>query len=102
MTYEEYTTIKAELENQLKKLEADYIEEHGLAIGTPVIYLGRGDSWDVNYIGKKYHVADREIYWSGEVVHNIIPAKKDGSAAKKGRCIYHCNKKALQVSTEND
>ena len=39
MNYEEYKTIQAGLETQLEKLEADYLEEHGLAIGTPVIFF---------------------------------------------------------------
>jgi hypothetical protein len=98
MTYEEYKTIQADLENQLKTLKANYLEEHGLAIGTPVIFLGKGGGgYDHSCVGSLYHVAQREIGWEGEIQHNILPAKKDGTAAKKGAFIYFCYKQHLQV-----
>jgi hypothetical protein len=102
MTYEEYLKIETELENQLKKLEADYLEEHGLAIGTPVIFLGNQHSRHNNkFVGKLYHVSQRNIKWNGEVEHNILPAKKDGTPSKKGAYIYLCEKKDLQVVTND-
>ena len=103
MTYEEYKTIQADLEAQLEKLKADYLEEHGLAIGTPVIFLGKSSGYDTKSIGKLHHVAQREIGWigEGEVHHNILPAKKDGTPSKKGGFVYFCQKKHLQVVTND-
>jgi hypothetical protein len=98
MTYKEYKTIREDLENQIKKLEADYLEEHGLAIGTTVIFLGKGGGgYNHSCVGGLYHVAQREIGFSGEIQHNILPARKDGTAAKKGAFIYFCYKQHLQV-----
>jgi hypothetical protein len=102
MTYEEYLKIETELENQLKKLKADYLEEHGLAIGTPVIFLGKNDGWKHRGIGELHHIYQRRIGWKGEVEHNILPAKKDGTPSKKGAYIYFCEKKDLQVVTNDD
>jgi hypothetical protein len=101
MTYEEYQTKQADIKSQLEKLEADYIEEHGLPIGTPVIFLGKEYGYDLESIGKLHHIAQRKIYYSGQVVHNILPAKKDGKPSKKGGFIYYCSKKHLQVVTND-
>ena len=101
MNYEEYRTIQSDLEAQLEKLKADYLEEHGLAIGTPVIFLGKSSGYDTKSIGKLHHVAQREIGWSGEITHNILPAKKNGTPSKKGGFVYFCQKKHLQVVTND-
>lgn len=98
MDYGQYKTIQADLEAQLEKLKADYLEEHGLAIGTPVIFLGESSGYDTKQL---HHVAQREIGWSGEISHNILPAKKDGTPSKRGGFVYFCQKKHLQVVTND-
>jgi hypothetical protein len=103
MNYEEYQTIKSELESQLKKLEEDYLTEHSIPIGTPVILLGKNDGWSNNKgLGKLHHVAQIKISLNGDIDHNILPAKKDGTAAKGGGFTYFCSKKDLQVVTNDD
>ena len=99
MNHEEYITKTTELKNQLEQLKADYLEEHGLAIGTPVIFLGKHNGYSSNSVGKLHHVTQKEISWGGNISHNILPAKKDGTAAKKGAFIYFCEKKHLQVQS---
>ena len=96
MTYEEYKTRKAELEDRLDSLKIDYLEEHGFALGTPVIFLGN-DGYDAKSVGKLHHVYRREIGHDGDINHTIVTAKKDGSPAQKGTFVCFCYKQHLQV-----
>ena len=99
MNHKEYITKTTELRNQLEQLKTDYLEEHGFAIGTPVIFLGKEGGYTCSGSDKVHYVAQRKIGWTGAIYHDILPAKKDGTASKKGAFIYFCEKKHLQVQS---
>lgn len=97
MNYQDYQKKLKSLEEQIDTLKEDYLEKNGIPIGTPVVFLGKKDGWKKANVGKLHHVARRTISWDGEVVHDILPAKKNGAASKKGSYVYFCRKKDLEV-----
>jgi hypothetical protein len=60
MTYEEYQKREAELEAKLKALKPAYLEEHGLAIGTPVVLKGEDGV-----------ISERDIGPKGDIIYRV-------------------------------
>ena len=63
MTYEEYQEREAELDAELKALKPAYLEEHGLAIGTPVKLKGEDGL-----------ISERDIGPGGIIIYRVRSA----------------------------
>lgn len=99
MNYSEYKKQKKLLEDQLSDLEEAYLNEHGIPVGTPVLYLG--DDWIDSTGSLKNalaYVTKVSINFVGEVTMDIRKATKTGKPSNTTYSKLWVSKSMLKIA----